>query len=185
MINLLPTESKRQLRAARNNALLVRYIIVVIIAGLFANFILVGSYTLLTRTKESQDSLIEASTSKAQAYSQTQTEINRLSVTLSGARTLLDQQVMYSHVLRNIGSSLTSGTIVDKIDLSSKNFVDTPLTLKVNGKDNQSIAQLRTNLSSVAYFSNVTIDNISETGGVVGYPVSATLTLKLTKVAGQ
>jgi hypothetical protein len=186
MINLLPTDTKRELRAARTNALLIRYTVILIIAGIFANVVLAGSYFLLTQTKESQEMLIEANDTKAQAFSDTQNEISALSATLSGARGVLDQQLAYSKALRNIGSSMPAGTIIEKLDLSATSFNGTtPLTLDVYATTNDATVALRDQLSAAGYFSNINLDSVSESGGIDGYPISASLTMTLNGTIAQ
>ncbi len=180
----MPTESKRQIKAARANTILLRYTIILLIAAVFAHGVLVGSYFLLTQTKDSQQKLIDANDTKAKAYDDTKSEIDGLSATLSGAKTTLDQQVLYSKVLTNVGASLPTGTVIEKLDLSEQSFT-APMTLKVFATTNEAAVTLRQQLSSSAYFTNVNLDSISESGGVDGYPISATLTLTLNRTIAQ
>jgi hypothetical protein len=159
--------------------------IIVIIAGIFINVVLVGSYFILTKANDSQKLIIESNSAKANAYSQTQSEIGRLSTTLSGARTLLDQQVLYSSALRNLGASMTEGTIIEKIDLSAQSFAGTPVTVAVYAKNTEAVASLRSQLSSSPYFTGVNIDSISETQTNPTYPVTATLKFSLKRTIAQ
>lgn len=184
MINLMPTESKRQLKAARTNTLLLRYTIVIVVAAIFAYVVLGGSYFLLTQTKNSQQQLIAANDTKAQAFNDTRQEIDGLSVTLTGARTELDQQILYSKLLTNLGASLPAGTVIEKVSFDAQSF-SSPMTLKVFATTNDAAVTLRQQLSTSAYFTKVNLDSISETGGVDGYPISATLTLTLNRTIAQ
>ena len=58
MINLLPDNYKKQLRAARANVTIARYTGVIVLAFGFLVLVLFGSYLLLSQTKASADLLI-------------------------------------------------------------------------------------------------------------------------------
>ncbi len=185
MINLIPLEEKRQIQAARANSVLVRYTFVLLIAGAFLGLVLAGSYFLLTLTKTSSEALIEANDSKASAYSTTQNQITALTGNLTEARTILNQQLSYSKALSNIGTSLPPGVVLEEVSLTPQSFETTPTTLKVFAKDNQATVTLQSTLASSPYFSNVNLDSVSETGGIDGYPVSASLTVTLNRIIAQ
>lgn len=185
MINLIPTEEKRQIRAARANSILVRYTFVLLMAGAFLGLVLAGSYFLLTLTKSSSEALIEANDTKADAYSNTQNQITALTSNLTEAQAVFEQQLSYSKTLSNIGASLPAGVVLEKIALTPESFTGTPTTLKVYARDNQSTVTLRETFSTSPYFSNVNLDSVSETGGIDGYPVTASLTVTLNRIVAQ
>lgn len=186
MINLMPDEAKKQLRAARVNVLLVRYTIVVVFAFLFLIFILFGSYFLLTQTKDSAQQLVDANDTKAEVYNETKTQVNALSNKLAGAKTILDQETFYSKALINIGKLTPTGTVIDKIKLTASSFTGSTLTLQVYAKNTESAVKLRQNFQASPFFSNVSFQSISDSsGGITGYPVSATMTLSMNRTIAQ
>lgn len=186
MINLMPTDEKRQLSAARINTILVRYMIVVVLAGLFAGLVLAGSLFLLTQTRDSAKSLIEANDTKASAYSSTQAELSALSTNLTDAKSVLDQQTSYAKTLRRIGEVMPAGTVLDSLNLSANSLSEgAPMTLKIYAKDNQSAVAARSQFESSSFFSSVSLDSVSETGGINDYPASATLTLTLNRTIAR
>lgn len=186
MINLMPDEAKKQLRAARVNVLLVRYIIVVAIAFGFLVMILAGSYVLLTQTKDSAQQLVDASDTKAEVYNETKTQVDALSKKLTAAKLILDQETLYSKALINIGRLTPSGTVIDKIKLNTSSFSGSPLTLQVYAKSTESAVKLRENFQASPFFTGVSFQSISDSsGGITGYPVSATMTLTITKAAAR
>ena len=181
MINLLPDNTKVQLRAARVNVILLRYIIVIVIAFAFVAMVLAGSYVLLTQTKTSAEQLIAANDTKAQAFSQTQAEISQLSGTLSGAKSILDQQIIYSDFLRTLGQTMPAGTVMESLTLNDAAFNGTPVVVKVYATSSDAAVGLREQFQANPAFSSVNIESISETGGIDGYPVSASLTLTINR----
>ncbi|MEO6109660.1 MAG: PilN domain-containing protein [Candidatus Saccharimonadales bacterium] len=182
----MPDEDKKQLRAARTNVLLVRYIVVVFFAALFLFFILAGSIFLLNQTKESSQKLIDANGTKASAFNQTKTQVDGLSSQLTETKGILNQEVLYSKVLTNFARQMPTGTILDKITLDSSSFSGTPLTLKILAKTTDDAVSLQNNFQSSPFFQNVSFQTVTDgTGAAIGYPVSATITLTLTKAITQ
>lgn len=186
MINLMPTDVKKELRAARTNIILMRYIMVILISASFLALILWGSFILLGQIQDSSKRLIEANDTKAEVYSQTKQQVDSLSAGLSEAKGILDQEILYSNVLVNIAQQMPTGTIVDKITLDKTSFSGTPLTLKVYAKTSADAVALRDRFQSSAFFSNVNFQSVSDTSeGIEGYPVSATLTVTLNRSISQ
>jgi len=186
MINLMPTEEKRQIRAARVNIFLIRYSIIVAIAFGFLLIVIATSYVVLLQNKASAQQLIESNDTKAAVYSATQAEITSLSANLSGAKTTLDQQLSYAKVLSRIGQSMPAGTVLKDLTLLPASFDGTtPITLQVFAKNNSVTASLQPQFQGTGLFTNVTLGSVSEQGGVADYPVSATMTLTLSKAVAQ
>jgi len=186
MINLMPDDAKIQLRAARTNVALIRYIIVIFFAVAFLALILFGSLFLLNLQKSSSQQLIDANNVRADVYSSTKSQVDGLSSSLSEAKGILDQEVLYSNVLVNFAGQMPAGTVIDKITLNAASFGTTPMTIQVYAKTTADAVALRDKFQSSPYFSKVSFQNISDsTGGIPGYPVSAMMTLSLTKAAAQ
>lgn len=186
MINLMPDEEKKELRAARVNVLLLRYMFVIFLACVFLTFILIGSFYLLGLTKQSAQGLINANDTKASVYSDTKTQIDSLSQSLSGAKAMLDQEVLYSNVLVNFAQLMPPGTVIDKITLDSNSFGTAPLTLTVYAKTTADAVALRDRFQGSNLFSNINFQTISDSsGGIPGYPVSATMTLTVLRTAAK
>jgi len=186
MINLMPDNDKVEIRAARVNIVLARYIFVILIAFAFLVLLLAGSYLVLTQTKNSAQQLIDGNATKAAVFSSTKAQIETLSSSLSETKTILDQEVLYSNILTHIGQQMPEGTILDKITLDAASFTGTPITLKVYAKTNEATVALRQKFQSTPLFSNVNFESVSgAASGVPGYPVSVSLTLTLNKAGAQ
>lgn len=186
MINLLPDNLKKELGAARTNVLLIRYMGVIFLAFAFLAFIIFGSYYLLGQTKSSYQELVDANDTKAEVYSATKAEVNKLSADLAETKSILDQEIQYSNVLVNIGQQMPSGTIIDSLQLDRSSFADKPVTIKVYAKTTGDAVALRDRFQSSPHFSNVNFQTISESGSTVpGYPVSVTMTLLLNRTIAQ
>ena len=186
MINLMPDDAKKEIRAARTNVLLVRYIAVLVMSAGFLALIFWGVYILLGNIKGSAQTLIEANDTKAAVYKDTKAQVDLLSSSLNEAKSILDQEIMYSNVLVNIAQQMPPNTIIDKMTLDQTSFNGTPVTLKVYAKNSTDAVALRDRFQSSPFFSDVNFQSVSDTtGGISGYPVVATMTLTLNRSIAQ
>lgn len=185
MINVMPDDTKKEIRSARLNVILIRYIFVILLAFGFLVLVLGGSYVVLTQTKASAQRLIDANGAKAAVYSTTKAQVDALSSRLSETKSLLDQEILYSNVLLNIGQQMPAGTVIDSLTLDAASFAGTPITLKVYAKTTNAAVTLRQKFQSSPIFTKVNFESVSDTAGIDGYPVSVSMTLTITKVAAR
>jgi len=181
----MPDDAKKEIRSARTNVVLTRYIVVIILAFSFLVLLLAGSYVVLTQTKMSAEQLIEANDTKAGVYNSTKAQVDELASRLSQAKTILDQEVLYSKVLMNIGQQMPAGTVLENITLDSNSFAGTPVNLKAYAKTTADAVTLREKFQATPIFTNVNFNSVSDSAGIPGYPVSVSMTLSITKAATQ
>jgi len=185
MINVMPDDTKKQLRAARANVTLTRYILTSLVAFGFLVAILFGSSFVLAQTQTSAEALIEANDTKASVFEETQVQIDRLSQDLGSARTILDQQISYSSILRSLGAAMTPGTIIDSFELSDTAASGSPVEVRVYATNTQALTTLRDSLAGSPNFSSADLGSVSTQDGIQGYPVSATMTTVINRGVGQ
>jgi len=183
MINLMPDDIKKEIRSARTNVVLVRYIVVILLAFVFLVLVLMVSYVVLTQTKASAQRVVDSNDTKAEVYSTTKAQVDALSGSLIQTKSILDQEVLYSNVLMNIGQQMPPGTILSSIALNAASFTGAPVTLKAYAKTNDNAVALRQKFQSSPIFSNVNFASISDSSGIEGYPISVSITLTITKAA--
>jgi Tfp pilus assembly protein PilN len=186
MINLLPYEEKRQIRASRFNSILLRYFIIMWIGGLFIAAVFGTSYVTLMNTKSSAESLLTANQNKSSAYSSVQQQAEQINSNLSSARNVFSQQILYSKVLIGIAQATPQGVVIDKLTLSPSTF-GTSMSLQAYARSSDAALALKNAYQSSPIFSNVSIQNLSGNGSgsspVAGYPVSITLNVTINKYA--
>jgi Tfp pilus assembly protein PilN len=183
MINLMPDDAKKEIRSARVNMILTRYIFIILFAFGFLILLLGGSYVVLTQTKASAQRLIDTNGTKAEVYSTTKAQVDALSSRLSETKSILNKEILYSNVLMNIGRQMPAGTVIDSIVLDTASFAGTPITLKAYAKTTNAAVALREKFQSSPIFTKVNFESISDTTGIDGYPVSVSMTLTVTKAA--
>jgi hypothetical protein len=176
MINLLPQEEKKQIRAARTNVVLLRYSLFSFGAILFLlGTVIVALYYLKT-SEELANSAIQDNVAKEGEYAQIKTEADSFKNELSNAKTILDSQVSYAKAALVIAKLLPNGTSLNEITLSEKSF-GTPMPLTVNIANEEAAVALLKNFSSSSYFSGVTKGKISVGSGQYPYTMEITVTM--------
>jgi len=186
MINLLPIDKKAEIRAARTNLILVRYIVILLLATGFVLGSIYVTYTVLGFTKTSSEQTIASNDLRADVYSSTKSQVDALSASLAETKVLLDQEVRYSKVFVNIAQLMPAGTVFGKLALTDNSFAGTPTQAKVYAKTSADAVSLRQNFERSPMFSGVSFQTIVESGGgIEGYPVSVDMTFTLTKAVTQ
>lgn len=184
MINLLPVDKKSEIRAARTNVILVRYITIILLALAFIFGAMYVTYTVLGLTKTSAEKTIASNDIKASIYSETKAQVDGLSASLAQTKLLLDQETRYSKIFVNIAQLMPPGTVFDKLVLDSNSFNGTPISTKVYAKTSADAVMLRQNFERSPMFTSATFQTMVETGSTVeGYPVSVDMTFTLNRTA--
>ena len=122
MINLLPADHRRQLRAARANTLLVRYVVITIILIMLLLAMVAAMYQLLQSQKSAAEAHIAENQAKTTAYQEVRTQADALNTSLSTARTALDGSLSYSLALTRLAKILPDNTSLTSINLTSASF---------------------------------------------------------------
>ena len=177
MINLLPDIKKNDIKAARANVILLRYMGLVALAFAFIAGSVLISYLLLQSTMRSADELISTNDIKADVYSQTKAEVDELSAKLSTAKEIADQEVRFSRALQQLGSVMPAGTILGKTTLTEASFSGTPVELTAYAASTSAASSLQSALQTSPLFSEVTLSGTEAEGGIANYPVKVALTV--------
>lgn len=183
MINLLPPETKRELRAARSNTLLVRYNLFLVGALVFMMIAIGIVYVYLSNTKAGAEQVIAENKAKVADYVTVETQAKEFRTNLQTAKQILDQEVNYSKVVLEFASLMPAGTILETLTLDSATF-GTPITLNAKAKNYESALALKDSFQKSALFTNVHFQSIS--GGTdPGYAVSVSLNVTIKKEAAK
>lgn len=182
MINLLPDEAKKQIRAGRTNIVLMKYLLTVGIGMIFLLAILIGAYFILQGTKNNAEIILNDNTSRAGAYSSVQTQATSLRSSLSTVKTILNQEVVYTKIITSIAHSVPSGVVLETVALSPTTFGQ-PITLQLHAKTTADAIALKQQFQSSPLFSGVTFQSLSSASSTQAdnYPISATLSLIINK----
>ena len=183
MINLLPPDTKRELRAARSNTLLVRYNIFLVGALVFMMIALGIVYVYLSNTKAGAEQAISESNAKVANYALVEAQAAEFRQNLQTAKQILDQEVNYSKVVLEFASLMPAGTILDTLTLDSATF-GTPITLNAKAKNYESALALKDSFQNSSLFTDVHFQSISGVADA-GSPVSVSLNVTIKKEAAK
>ncbi len=186
MINLLPPAEKRQLRAARTNALLVRYNFFLLGAVAFLCLAVGMTYIYLNNTKTGAEQAISQNKTKVASYAPTIAQAQQFRSNLATAKQILDHEVTYTKVILAISQLLPSGTVLENLHLDSQTFgTETILTAKA--KDYTRALALKDSFQNSPLFSNVHFQNIttSDASSNSGYPLTVNLNVTIKKDAAK
>lgn len=170
MINLLPDEQKRDIRAGRANILLVRYNFLLLIAAGFLIVASIGVYTLLSMTKANSEATMTENAARVAEFNTVQKEAATFRTNLSTAKQILDKDVAYSQTIINIAQVMPPGTILSDLSLDVKTY-GTPTTLSARAKTYDDAIRLKETLQLSGLFTDVNFKSITEETNEGGPPV--------------
>lgn len=118
MINLLGSEDKKQLRAARANVTLVRYyflaFLLIVGSGLILAF---GFYVAAQQQSTAEASLLKAE-DDTQDYAKVKSQSESFSNNLKVAKQILTTEVVYSKMITDIANTIPPDTILTSLSLT-------------------------------------------------------------------
>lgn len=186
MINLLPNDVKRQIRAAHWNIDLRRYMIILIFALIFLAVISVGVYLILMDTKANAERLTQTHQAHVTTNATTESQAAAFKSNLTTAKSILDQQVLYTKIIAGIAQALPNGVILDGLSLNPT-IIGSATTLKAHAKTDTQALSILANFQASQLFSNVSVQSLSQdkTDTTTAYPWSVTIGLTINKVVTQ
>lgn len=184
MINLLKPIDKKELRAAKRNAIWSRYTFLTIILLVAVNFILGITFFYIKNQAVAFQERIDTNESLSnQQYRSTKTEAEKFRKELATTKAILESETNFSTVITNIAGTIPSRCILGTLSLNGQSF-NTPQSLSFSCKAADDILRLKTALEENAQtFEKV---NIVSTTTAVGqennpYPIAITMSLVLKK----
>lgn len=186
MINLLPPEEKRQLRAAQSNVLLLRYNEALVFAVAFLVIALGVAYVYLNNASGVAHKTISDNKAKVVDYAPVQAQASQFRSNLATAKQILDSEVTYSKVILEIANLMPSGSVLQNLSLDSTTF-GTPTQLIALAKDYPTALTLKNSFEKSSLFSDVHFDSITATASGTGntYPMVVTLDVTIKKGAAK
>jgi Tfp pilus assembly protein PilN len=178
MINLLPYEEKRQLKAARTNTLLIRYNAFLVSAVVFLGLAIGITYFFLVNARASAEVVIGENKAKVADYAQVEAQAQLFRANLTTAKQILDSEVTYTKVMLDIARLMPNGTVLDKLSLDAQTF-GTPTTMTAQASSYEAALRLKEAFQASAIFSDVNFQSItSSTSGSYPLSVSFNVTIK-------
>lgn len=186
MINLLPYDMKKQLKAARLNSILIRYIIVLLISTLFIGLLGLGLNYYIDLTQNSIGDKSEQAGSASMTNAEMTSKATDINQKVASVKSAVETGTSYSQILINLAQKLPSGVILETLSLSDSELSKT-IELTFYAKNNDSARKIKDQLSSSAMFKNISEPTITtiDNPAFSGYPTKVVLSLTIDKGAVQ
>ena len=158
MINLLPPKRLLNIRIARTNTVLKRYIILVVLGVAILGGAVAASYYFLNSQQVNiKQTLVEQQ--KAQQLEPIQKQAEELSVTVNTIAALLTRNIKFSDMLTTIGGLMPNGAVLTGLQFSIEDL-DAPLVISAKVENEELAAVLRNNLAGSDLFKGADIESI-------------------------
>jgi len=185
MINLLPLEEKRQLRAARANTLLIRYNLFLLGAVVFLGLAVAFAYVYLATAKGNSERTVTENQAKVSDFASIEADAQQFRSNLSIAKTILGNEVTYTKVIVEIAQLLPAGVVLDSLNLDAATF-GTQTTLAAKAKTYESALALKDSFQKSPLFDNVHFQSITtDSAPTNGYVYTVTLNVTIKKDAAK
>lgn len=164
MINLLPQDNRKQLKASVMNVSLLRYVLF-FVGTLLAMAASVGFiYIALLQSKSSLTNQLEESKQRALAIANIKTESEKLRQDIKNTDTIFNSQVHYSNLLTAVAKTLPSDVYILSFIISHAELAKTAPTVKtisIIAKNNDKVIETKKALEQSSYISSVSINSVT------------------------
>ncbi len=162
MINLLPSDTRKDMLYARKNSLLRKWLTYSIF-GLIGVLVIVGvGVFYLSQTTKSleKETVLSKDSLQAQKIDETQKEIEQISNNVKLTTQVLSREILFSKLLKQLGAALPANTALQQLQIDK---VQGGLTIIAQAKDINSATQIQINLQdpSNKIFDKADIENIT------------------------
>ncbi len=180
MINLLPIETKKELRAARTNVMLIRYLAFLGFALAFMVLVSGGSYWFLMSAKDANDKLFNNKQNTLTAYEASKKQLDSMLASVSTVKSITYQQVSYSSIISELASVLPNGIILSNLNIDNDD-IDKPIAIKARAINDNAVNSLKNNFSNSSMLSAPTVQSSVDNQNT-SYPVAVTINLIINRV---
>lgn len=193
MINLLDPEQQRQLKAARLNVRLLRFVTLSLIVVVGVGLVYGAGFWLAFDNRAAAETDYQAAEKELQQYAAVATEAANYRQNLATAKQILGSEMVFSSFLTDFGALMPPNTIVDSLSLSTETVAkaaDTSVSITTRAKSYTDVLKIKQAFETSSLFSSVRIVNTSvpdkpETVGVMAtYPYEATFEVIVNALKG-
>lgn len=161
MINLLPPQTKRHIRAARQNIVLRRYCFLVVFSALlFSAIFAVGFW--VTSDEKSQAERAKAADQQAMAqYADVREQAEQFASDLKTAKEILGGSVSFSDLIIDIAATVPPGVVLNNLALGATTQKG-PIDITGRAKSYDAVLAIKTSLESSDIFQDVNIASTTQ-----------------------
>lgn len=192
MINLLPKDTKRQLRAARMNVILYRYCMLLLMTAALLGGIFALGFIATASSRSLADVTKRQAVADAEQYSATRTSAVDFANNLAAAKNILSSNVSFTKLVLDIAGIVPSGVILNNLSLGTNVKANSPIDISGRTSSYASAVALKNSLEDSPIFEKVNIVNISQadlstqvSDLVKKYPFSVSLKAQFTQTTNK
>ncbi len=161
MINLLPPQRLANLRIARSNTILRRYIELSLMSIIILIAAVVMAYYFLHSQQVNTRSIVDINKKKVAQLEPVQKQATQLSSTVNIIAGLFSHNIEFSDMLTQIGGLMPQGSVLTGLQFSVEDL-KSPLEISAQVDNEQKAAILRNNLATSKLFSKVDIKTVAK-----------------------
>lgn len=176
MINLMPPQHISEIRHARANSILRRWLGWAVFFIFLLILLLFGGWLYIAQQSSNLQKGIEVSRTQLEAQNLTKVQQDAAEITgdIKVINQVLSREIRFSDLIQSMGKVMPAGTVLDSLSLGK---VDGAIDLAAGASDYKSAAQIAINLSDPknGLFSKVDIVSISCGSSTDAYKCSVSL----------
>jgi len=162
MINLIPSQLRKDRQFGRRNRVLVTYVIALATTALLVAIVMIGSLEFFGTDEGALTTEIQENETSIAALRSSTSQLNETVVRLQTVDQLYESSVKFSELIPNIGSILPEGTILNGLSLVGGST--DALSLDVDMERPELAATLVRNLVDSDIFEAADVGNINPKG---------------------
>lgn len=175
MINLLPPGKKKQLRAGRANILLIRYIWLLVALLVLLVLFMVITYFFLVQSDQNAKNTIAENNQEAKQYSTVKAEADSFRTNLLTAKTILDNQIIYTKMATTISHDIPPGVSISSLSLDPSTL-GKPMQMNAHVRDYAAAIALKKTLQQSKTFQDISFSSVSgASGGGINVVINLTI----------
>lgn len=149
MINLLPPQIKEQITYARRNTLIRRWATAVMLGIAGIALVVLGGHIYIDQSIDAYQKQVQQTSDSlaSQKLEETQKQVQNLSGTLRLVLQVLSREVLFSKLLKQVGSVMPPGSALQSLSI---NKLEGGIDLQAVAKDYQTGTQVQINLQDPA-----------------------------------
>jgi Tfp pilus assembly protein PilN len=178
MINLLPSETKKLLKSSRTNLLLLKYLFILLFAGVFIAVAYFAANLNLDNIKRMDTPISNGSSSSPST--ETSAQIEQAITDLTNADNIINQQTPFSKILFALAKMVPSNVVLSSFIVDS-NSVNTSLNIKLRAKSQDDVTKLNRNFQDTSVFSDYQLVSNNPSTLDPTYPIDLTVSVRINK----
>lgn len=160
VINLLSSDTQKQLRAAHLNLRLRNYTLLLSAALIGVAAIFGGGYFLTLNDRKLAEEQLRSNEQRTAEYAHVRQQAEEYAADLKIAKSILSQEVLYSDMIIAIAKTLPENSVLEALTLD-RQTLQKPVALSARVKNENSPIDLKLALERSPIFEDVSINNVT------------------------